>query len=267
LPTERFERFLPLFAALVLMWAPGRVAATSDTAMDSFLLPGVEAADIEFQVGAWCRYLIVDEAMGEIDSTLFYFAVLDRETTPDGDSFWVEVEMQPSRATRAQREVARALVAGTVHDLADGDSLYRYVRELYVKKGSDPVEPADPVDLKRVTLARPTSESDWTRREGVDVRTPGREWICDFKELTVEESREVPTGGVTLLQRTSDRFRVWTSDEVPVFGMVKCVIERSRESRTVPPVPGIPNAGARESRTTAVVVDYGSDARPLMSIP
>jgi hypothetical protein len=90
---------------------------------------------------------------------------------------------------------------------------------------------------------------------------------CDFKEMTVEESREIPTGSVTLLQHSSDRFQVWNSDEVPVFSLAKCVIERSRESRTVPPVPGIPDAGPRESRTTAVIVEFGHDARPLISVP
>lgn len=248
--------------AFVVLAAVAAVA--SDATMDSFLLPGVEVADIDFRVGAWCRYLIVDEAMGEADSTAFYFAVLDRETRPDGEAFWVEVETGPPGAPVSERQLARALVSGAIRDLALGDSLYRYVHELYIRKGNGPVEPADPLELKRLTLAHPTSESDWSRRTGVTVSTPVGEMTCNYRELTVDESREVPTGGVTLFQRSVDRFQVWTAADVPVFNLVRCVIERSRESRTVPPVPGIPQAGPRESRTTAVVVGFGDGAQSKM---
>jgi hypothetical protein len=251
----------------VLLGAVAATAGGGPPEPESFLLPGVGVSDIDFQVGGWCRYLVVDEAMGEVDTTAFYMAVLDRETTPAGEAFWIEVETGPYDAGPEDRDVTRALVDGSIRDLALGDSLYRYVRRLYIKKGVDPVQPGDPRDLKRLTLANPTSENQWTRQTGVTVETPMGEMTCDLRELTVEESREVPTGNVTVVQKRHDRFRVWTSDRVPVLNLVRCVIDRSRESRTVPRVPGIPEAGARESRTTAVVVGYGTDARPILSLP
>lgn len=268
--TRTGRRSLTRAAARWLVFVCLTVAACPVLAGDGqegFLLPGVEVSDIDLSVGAWCRYVIVDEAMGEVDSSSFYIAVVGRRETPQGEAFWLEIETGPMGAAAAEREVARALVSASIRDLSRGDSLYHYVYELYIKKGVEPVEPADPVELERLTLANPTSETQWTRQSGVTANIPAGDIVCDYRELTVEESREVPTGNVKLIRRKRDRFRVWTSGQIPVFSLVKCVIDRSRESRTVPPVPGIPDPGPRESRTTAVVLEYGNDARPLISVP
>jgi hypothetical protein len=53
---------------------------------------------------------------------------------------------------------------------------------------------------------------------------------------------------------------------VPVFHLVKSEIERTRESRTVPPVRGIPEAGPKTSRTTSLLVAHGTGAEPLIRI-
>lgn len=253
------------------------VCARASTVADSFVLPGVDAADIRLESGRWCRYIVVDEAMGEVDSTSFYIAVLGHQSvrvdgvhaddTRADEAYWVEFESSPVGAPSGERDVTKALISSKIKDYAYGDSLYRYVYEMYIKKGDEPVQPADPYDLKQVTLANPTSESDWIRHPDSTVSTPMGPIVSTWKELTVEEAREIPTGRVTLLQHNVDRFRVWSSEEVPIFSLVKCVIERSRESKTVPAVPGIPTAGARESRTTAVIVDFGDGARPILSVP
>jgi hypothetical protein len=72
---------------------------------------------------------------------------------------------------------------------------------------------------------------------------------------------------VILKQRREDHVQVWISPVVPVFHLAKCEIQRVRESRTVPPVRGIPDAGAKRSRTTSVIVAHGTGAKPLVSIP
>lgn len=243
------------------------VCAHASTVAQSFVLPGVDATDIRLESGRWCRYIVVDEAMGEVDSTSFYVAVLGHQSVRADEAYWVEFESAPVGAPAGERDVTKVLISSKIKDYAYGDSLYRYVYEMYIKKGDEPVQPADPIDLKQVTLASPTSESEWIRHPDSTVSTPMGPIVSTWKELTVEEAREIPTGRVTLLQHKVDRFRVWSSMEVPIFSLVKCVIERSRESKTVPAVPGIPTAGARESRTTAVIVDFGNDARALLSVP
>lgn len=252
---------LVLVLALAVSAGPARGEA------DSVLLPGVDISEIALRSGAWCRYQVFDEAMGEVDSSSFYIAVLDREVDAGEDCYWVEIETGPLGVPAEERDVTRALISADINDFARGDSLYHYVHRLYIKKGGEPVQPADPSDLKRLILAHPTSDEQWTRQPGVTVSTPIGDMTCDLEQMTVEDSRRIPTGNVTLVRHNIDRFRVWTSDTVPVFGLVKCIIDRSRESRTVPRVPGIPDAGPRESRTTAVVVGFGDEARSLLSSP
>jgi hypothetical protein len=71
---------------------------------------------------------------------------------------------------------------------------------------------------------------------------------------------------VTIVQYRKDHFEVWSSTEVPIFGLARCVIERVRETRTTPAVPGIPQAGPKESRVVTTVLDYGDGAEPLITI-
>jgi hypothetical protein len=47
---------------------------------------------------------------------------------------------------------------------------------------------------------------------------------------------------------------------------VKSEIDRTRESRTVPAVKGIPETGPRRSRTTSVLVAHGTGAKPIIVI-
>jgi hypothetical protein len=242
------------------------LGAHASAPVGSFVLPGVDPGDIDLEVGRWCRYLIVDAAEGITDSSTFYVAVLGRRVVRGDDAYWIEIETGPRGAGEHEREVTRALVSGGIKGYAYGDSLYRYVYELYIKKGNEPVEAADPLELKRLTLAHPTSETDWKRQSGISVPTPTGSIVTDLKEMTVEDSRRIPTGRVTLVRHHVDTFRVWSSREVPIFSLVKCVIERSRESKTVPAVPGIPDGGTRESKTTVLLTGFGSGAKPLLDI-
>jgi hypothetical protein len=204
-----------VLCALTLAVAAAAAAPEDARGGDSFLLPGVALSDAEFVTGSWCRYLVVDEIMGALDTTTVYIAV-----TGEG----------------------------------------QYISELYIKRGSGAVEPADPADLEQLTLSHPTSDSDWVLSAGVTLETPQGRLLCDHKHLVVEDKREIPMGRVTLIKNDSDVYDVWFCEDVPIFRVAKCVIERLRDSRTVPSVPGIPNKEREESRTTVELVGFGSDA-------
>jgi hypothetical protein len=234
---------------------------------ESLLLPGIDLRAVEFTVGAWCRYLVVDEAMGETDSSTVYLAIVGRETTRAGTAYWLEIESGPARAPDTEREAIRALVDERVKSMAPGDSLYRYLERLYIRKGRGPVEAGNPRDLNRLTIVTPTAESDWQIESGHLLSTPAGELTCELRSFAKEESRDIPTGRVTLRQHREDRVQVWISPVIPIFHLAQCKIDRVRESRTVPPVRGIPDAGPKRSRTTSVVVAHGTGAKPLVSIP
>jgi hypothetical protein len=251
-------------AATVAVMAVGAVPAEGGK---GFLIPGVALSDAVFEVGTWCRYLVVDEIMGAKDSTSVYIAITGRVDRDGSDAWWLELESGPVDAPPAQRDIASALITSAIKNSVPGDSLYQYISLLYVKKGTGPVEPADPASLEQLTLSNPTSDSDWELTTGRSVDTPRGTFSCEHKHLVVKDDREIDMGRVTLVKDDTDVFDVWLCEEVPVFRVAKCVIERVRDSKTVPQVPGIPNKQREESRTTIQLVDFGTDARAKLKIP
>jgi hypothetical protein len=233
----------------------------------SVLLPGIDIRDIDFDVGAWCRYVVVDEAMGVTDSSLVYIAVVGRESTSRGTAYWLEIENGPVSSRPSERDIARALVDEDVRRMAEGDSLYRYVRKYYVRKSGGPVEPGDVHDLKRLTVVHPASDRDWVVAPRAKVVTPAGELSCESRRFEKTIANEVTSGRVKIVQRRTDRVEVWTSGAVPVFHLARCVVEREREAKTIPAVRGIPESGPRRSRTTSVVVAFGKGAKPRLKTP
>jgi len=262
----RTSGFARAFATALLLFAFAAPAAHAEDA-GTLLLPGIDIRTIQFTVGAWCRYRVLDEAMGEADSSEVRLAIVGREKTSNGHAYWLEIQNGPVGGGSAEREVSLALVDEKVRSMAPGDSLYRYVHQFYIRKGQGPVTPGDPRDLKRLTIVSPPSQSGWQTETGRQLVTPAGEFTCDVRRFEKKESRDIPSGRVTIQQRRSDQVVVWMSTEVPIFHLVKCEIERSRESRTVPPVRGIPESGPRRSRTVSRLVAHGTDARPSFSIP
>ena len=241
-------------------------AAASAGAQGGLLVPGVAISDAEFEVGAWCRYLVRDEYLGESDSTSIYIAVTAKTRGKNGSAWWVEVESGRYGAPPEERELVKLLISEGIRDLAPGDSLCGYVEALYIKGDKGMVEKGDPCSLDRLTLANPTLDSDWAVTHGETVDTPAGRFVGDRKHLAAEDKREIHMGRHKLVKNDTDVFEVWLSDKVPIFRLVRCDVLRVRDSRTVPPIPGIPDKGREESRTTAELVGFGHGASPLMAI-
>ncbi|HEX6790607.1 MAG TPA: hypothetical protein VF247_04785 [Candidatus Krumholzibacteria bacterium] len=252
-----------LVALVVLLFA-GRSARAADA--ESLLLPGIDMRSIQFTVGAWCRYRVIDEAMGTSDTSTVYLAVVGREKTAKGAAYWLEVESTPPGGAKSDRDVARALVDERIQTMGPGDSLHTFITRYYTRKGDGPVEEGDPRQLRRLSMASPASPSDWKNAPNQSVKTPAGTFVCERRSFAATESRDIPSGRVTLKQKRSDRVEVFTSPSVPLFHLVKSEVERTRESHTVPPVRGIPDAGPRTSRTTSLLVAHGTGAKALIRV-
>jgi hypothetical protein len=248
-------------AGVVFIAGNARAAET-----ESLLLPGIDVRAIDFTVGAWCRYRVIDEAMGVTDTSTVYLAVVGREKTATGSAYWLEVESRGPGAAQAERDAARALIDERVRSMAADDSLHHYVSRFYTKKGDGPVETGDARQLRRLSIASPASGADWKSETNQTVKTPAGTFVCERRGFVRTEARDIPSGRVMLKQKRSDRVEVFTSPSVPLFHLVQSVIERTRESRTVPPVRGIPDAGPRKSRITSLLIAHGTGARPLIRV-
>lgn len=234
---------------------------------DSFLLPGIDMRSIEFTVGAWCRYQVIDEAMGDTDTTVVYLAVVGKEKTHSGgNAYWLEVESRVPGRDDSGRDVARALVDEHIHSMAEGDSLHQYISRFYTMKGHEPAQKGNPADLHRLTRVSPAAASDWKTEAGRPLQTPAGKFTCEHRVFDNSESRDMPSGRVVIKQKRTDHVEIYLAPSVPLFHLVKSEIDRTRESRTVPAVKGIPETGPRRSRTTSVLVAHGTGAKPIIKI-
>lgn len=268
LPGPKAHRLYNSLSKICLLTAAALAVSSGSFAAEGVvLLPGVDVHNITFQTGAWCRYVVVDEAEGIVDSAELYVAVVGEEALKGGESaHWVEFRSGPWGGEPAEMDAVSVLVSDAVRGIAEGDSLYRYMKQVYHCKGTGPAEPGDPRKFQQLTLTSPTSGGDWQSAPAT-VATPAGEIDCIKKETTVTESREISRGRVKLVKSSVDRFVVWTSDAAPVFHLVRCEIERTRNTRTVPAIRGIPDPGERYSRTTTMLMEHGNGAKRLVVPP
>ena len=251
-----------LLATMALLCA----VAGPALAGDQFVVPGVDFSNLSMREGAWCRYLVADEALGQIDTAEVYIGLPAREMTPEGPAFWVEIDSRPLGASSGEAEVLKLLVMERIRDFDEGDFLGEYVMRLYIRNGTHPVQEEDPRNYEGFSQVIPTTDSSWQSVADVSHGTPAGSFTCTRKSRTVNDDKTIQTGNVKLIKKATDDYTVWFSDEVPIFHMVKCVIERSRETKTVPRIAGIPASGSKYSKTTAELVDYGYDAQPILSL-
>lgn len=250
-------------AFLFLVGLADRGLAKDD---DGFLIPGVDFSKLDLKTGGWCRYRVADEALGLVDSSEIYIGVPGTEMTDQGLAFWVEIETRPSGAGPEDAQILKLLVLESITSFDVGDSLGEYVVRLYTKNGSQPVEQEEPKRFKRFSQVIPTTDSSWVVTPDVQTVTPRGNFMCVKKERVVVDDKEVPTGNITLIKKARDDFQVWFCDDVPVFRLAKCEIVRDRETETVPKIKGIPASGKKTSKTTAELVDFGWDAKAILSV-
>jgi len=253
-----------ILVILILLFAG--LPAGPSWAENSFFIPGVDFSKLDLEEGAWCRYRIADEALGLIDTSEIYIGVPSSEMTADGAAFWVEIETRPVGAGTAEAQVMKLLVLERIRDFAVGDSLGDYVVRLYNKSGTHPPQEEDPKEFKRFSLVIPTTDSSWVATPDVPTVTAGGEFTCIKKERVVVDDKEVPTGNVKLIKKARDDFKVWFCDDIPVFRLARCEIVRVRETETVPKIKGIPASGRKVSKTTAELVAFGHDAKPILPL-
>jgi hypothetical protein len=248
----------------LLMWV--LLVPVAGESAENLLVPGADFSQLVVKKGAWCRYVVVDEALGQEDSTEVYVGVSASEATPRGPGFWLELATKPLGTGGDEGQILKLLVLEGITGFSEGDSLGDYVLRLYIKKGTRPIEEVDPKKYEDFSLIVPTAESSWESAEGEAVSTATGRFTCTKKTRAVQDEKEIPTGRVKLIQKSRDDYTVWFSSDVPLFRLVKCVIERSRETDMVPRIAGIPVSGEKYSKTTAELTGFGFDAKPVLSL-
>lgn len=254
-------------AALVPSVRPARAARA--VAVDDWLVPGLDLREVAFEAGAWCRYRVVDEADGVRDTT-----VVDVSVPVDGAvggapgraprAWWIEFASGPPGADETARDVLRVLVDADIARGARGDSLSAYVRGYWVRRAGGRVEPGDLAELDRLTLD--AGVGGWGALPDTVVTTPAGRFVCRRRVRTRLESRRRRQGRVTVIVQRRDRWTLLLCDAVPLFRLVRCRVDRLRESRTEPRLRGIPDPGPRRSHVVTELVATGRGARSRLTV-
>ncbi|MFH1755972.1 MAG: hypothetical protein ABIA59_09740, partial [Candidatus Latescibacterota bacterium] len=171
---------------------------------EQFIVPGVDFSQLDLTTGAWCRYLVVDKALGIDDSTELYIAIPSSVETQDGEAYWVEIQSKPYGADVADEVIYKLLILDAITQASEKDTLVHYVVELYIKKGHGPVSVEDPTRLREFPLGPPSSSSLWIIEPGVTVTTPAGDFSCEKKKRSVVTEKEIPTGRIKLVEMRND---------------------------------------------------------------
>ncbi len=233
---------------------------------EGFIIPGIDFSRLEPRTGAWCRYRVVDVALGIEDTTIVYFAISGRQAGPECGAFWIEIENNPLRVLESARQIYKLLISDDIRTATAEDSLVHYILGFYIKNGFDPIRTENPARLRDFPLGPPTADSLWSVTPGVEVTTPAGDFSCLKKERALVSEKIIPAGRVQLREKRDDLWTVWLSDEVPIFHLVSCLIERFKETETIPAIKGIPAAGRRQSQTTAELIGFGFQAEPILDL-
>jgi len=204
-------------------------------------------------LGAWSRYSMVEESMGVADTTDLYLSLPARETR--GGILYYRVEMLKRPRGRPGAPLAAYLLvrAGEDYRHAPPSS---YVKEMVVREADGSVSK---VDLRELEDGSGSPEMRW-EETGVESLRVGRRVIpCRVERGSGHSRKVVPVGSATLVEESQAEGRIWWSEDIPLFGTVRCTLELRTRSHLDPPLPGVPVSKPKVYRITVELLDFGSE--------
>jgi hypothetical protein len=227
--------------------APARASAVD------FLIPGVSVESVALAAGARVAYLVTTESFGAIDSSYIELRVIDHR----GGAFRLEIVSAPYPRTVEGSTTVRVRISDRLSRAATPEELRASIDEIRVKDGAGPFrEPSerelDDLDLERLFLRRDTGAVE-SRLDSSRIAVPAGSFACEGIRISEKETKHVSLGGVEAERGEEETSVVWRSTVVPVWGVVKSVVER--RVWTTSSAARIP-AAPRETKTVSVLLSY-----------
>lgn len=252
---------LCIIGVYALLHAP---ASARGGSLEDFVIPTVAFSRLVVEQGNWCEYRVVEEAMGQRDSSMLYVAIPRTGRPPEPGFFWLEIMGCPLGSDERDTLTVRLLLSREITRFTDRDSLGAYIAAIYIKEGDEPVREGDYDALSQLETGAPGDTARWWPDGDERIATRAGEFACTLFSRMRSFEKRVPASGSTLITTVSGHHRTWFSDEVPLFGMVRYTAERLRDTRLDPPLAGVPVAGARASNTRVELVNFGSGAETVL---
>jgi hypothetical protein len=234
--------------------------------MEGFVIPTIAFSRLQIEPGSWCEYLVVEESMGQQDSSRLYLATPRSDLTVDPGYFWFELKGQPLGGDEGDAVIVKLLLSEKIRRFSERDSLGKYVAVIYIKEGKEPVREGDFEVLSHMEKEAAGDTSRWAAGGIERLATAAGDFSCDTFERVLSYEKILPAKNSKLISTVSDHHRSWFAGEVPLFHMARYTAERFRNTRMDPPIAGVPVAGARASNTRVELVGFGTGAKTLLPI-
>lgn len=208
------------------------VAVSAPARAIDFLVPGMPLESVSLVPGARVSYLVTSQSFGATDSSYVELRVLDRA----GGAFRLEILSCPYPPSKEGSTTVRLRLAERFTSARTSEAFRSCLEEIRVREGagafrSPTQKELDDLDIEGL-FVRANDRSERRALEPARIATPAGSFLCDGVELSREETRQVSLGGVQAERTEEMTSRLWTSRDVPLWGLVKSRIEKTLLTRS-----------------------------------
>lgn len=217
-------------AAEIAIFAFLALADASAEAID-LLVPGISLGSVALVKGAMVSYLVVTESFGASDSSWVQLEVLSRA----GGEIKLQVSTAPYPPRRSEIFTVRLQLSEKVVSISSPDEFKACVRSIRVREGLSAFREPTKEELDEMAI------EDLFLRRGDDcsksdisisiLNVPAGTFECSGLQTNKRSERNVSLGGVSALRIEEEITRIWLSQQVPLWGLVKSRMERKTSIR------------------------------------
>ncbi len=222
-----------------------------------FLVPGISLGSVDFGSGSFVEYIIVSHAFGVSDTSIVGISVVD--TSAGG--VLLEIFSSPYPISVDETVKICVLLCGAVDTISDREVFLDCIESIHVKEGAGAYREPSQEELDEFDIGSlfvdDRDNMDFARLPGGIIDTPAGSFRCDTEEYSKIDRYDVKLGGVDAERMEEVVSTLWLSDTVPLWGLVKCRMERSSHT-TIKGGRGGP--GPSPTVTESILYSYGSIA-------
>lgn len=219
-----------------------------------FLVPGMSLESVSLIPGARVSYLVISKSFGAADSSFVEIRVLEHAR----GAFRLEFVSSPYPLSKEESITIRLRLSERVTSIVSSESFRSCLLDVAVREGTAAFrEPTaselDDMDIESIFL--PSNDGLLrTPLESATIVAPAGSFFCDGAEYSREEIRSVSLGGVQAQHFEEEKSRIWLSQDVPLWGLVKSTVDK--RTRTI--TAGVPASAARsrETATESILLSY-----------
>jgi len=242
--------FSTLFMLLFISIQSGEVYGRVD-----FILPGLFLDSLSVRESCSVRYLVVNEAFGEKDSTEL---MIDYDPH-SGDLPEIRILSMPLAGGQEDTFLVRISFKRLPENIHSPDEFRDCIEEILFKSGDQPLRHPTEEELKKVgfneLFSKPGFNEGPVSMKGELVKTSLGDFKCKVREFKRVTKKKVRLGGIDALKMDEIHVTLWKSVEIPIFNLVKSRIERRRIIK--PAGPGdFEISKPRVTVTTAYIIGY-----------